>query len=151
VSPNEADFDLRENSPLPRNILHTLTNGVSRVRRWAASRRRGSEPKGVPEIGSPNVPIQRRRSAIWFYLTPVRDSAESGKGRAGNRHLNSRVESVLGNVRGPLTNAKVSSQPKWAAGVGAVIVVSGRESRPQGEGRQSVEKTGTQVTGCQPG
>jgi hypothetical protein len=74
------------------------------------------------------------------YLTSVRDTAESGKGRAGNRHLNSRAESVLGNVRDPLANAKASSRPMVSAGVGAVIVVGGRESRPQGEGRQSVGK-----------
>jgi hypothetical protein len=36
-------------------------------------------------------------------------------------------------------------------GVGAAVVVRGRESRPQGEGRQSVGKVAAHVTGCQHG
>jgi hypothetical protein len=48
-------------------------------------------------------------------------------------------------------DAKASSLPRPAAGVGAAIVVCGWESQPHGEGRQSVGRTGAKVTGCQRG
>jgi hypothetical protein len=72
------------------------------------------------------------------YLISIRDSAKSGLGFTENRHLNYLVESINMNVGGFYQNDKVSSPPMTDKSVGAVIVVGGRESLPQGEGRQRV-------------
>jgi hypothetical protein len=60
-------------------------------------------------------------------------------GRVDNRYLNYFVESINMNVGDSYQNAKASSQPMTGKRVGAVIVVGGWESQPQGEGRQRVE------------
>ena len=67
-------------------------------------------------------------------------------GSSRSRHLNDSVESAVMNVRGPCRIAKANSPPITGQGVGAAIVVRGRESRPQGEGRQSVGSTDAKVT-----
>jgi hypothetical protein len=72
------------------------------------------------------------------YLISIRDSAKSGLGFSDNRHLNYFVESIDMNVGDSYQNVKASSQPMTGKRVGAVIVVGGWESQPQGEGRQRV-------------
>ena len=69
------------------------------------------------------------------YLISIRDSAKSGLGFIDNRHLNYFVESINMNVGDSYQNVKASSQPMTGKRVGAVIVVGGWESQPQGEGR----------------
>jgi hypothetical protein len=61
-------------------------------------------------------------------------------GFTDNRYLNYFIESINTNVGGLYRNVKVSSPPMTGISVGAVIVVGGWESQPQGEGRQSVGK-----------
>jgi hypothetical protein len=73
------------------------------------------------------------------YLISIRDSAKSGLGRIDNRYLNYFVESICMNVGDSYQNAKASSQPMTGKRVGAVIVVGGWESQPQGEGRQRID------------
>ncbi len=73
------------------------------------------------------------------YLISIRDSAKSGMGFMDNRHLNYFAESIYMNVGDSYQNVKASSQPMTGKRVGAVIVVGGWESQPQGEGRQRVE------------
>jgi len=70
------------------------------------------------------------------YSIPVRDSAERGLGRFVNRYLNHLVEFVLGNVRDCPWRRRPAVGRGHLGRVGASIVVGGRESRPQGEGRQ---------------
>jgi hypothetical protein len=72
-------------------------------------------------------------------------------GSEANRRLNHLAESVIVNVGGRSGDAKASSPPTPSVGVGAAVVVRGRESRPHGEGRQSVGKVAANVTGCQHG
>ena len=52
-------------------------------------------------------------------------------------HLNASVEYIVVNVGGPYGEG--SSPPMKRVGVGGVIVLGGRESRPQGEGRQGID------------
>jgi len=59
------------------------------------------------------------------YSDPVRDTAKSGIGYTGNRHLNYLVESIFVNVGEPRKDAKGSSHPIPTGEVGAVIVVGG--------------------------
>jgi hypothetical protein len=59
-------------------------------------------------------------------------------GLRDNRHLNNLVKSIPVNVGGFYQDDKVSSPPRTDRSVGAVIVVGGWESQPQGEGRQRV-------------
>jgi hypothetical protein len=73
------------------------------------------------------------------YLISIRDSAESGLGFRDNRHLNYFVESINMNVGDLQQNVNESSPQRFVVRVGAVIVVGGWESQPQGEGRQRVE------------
>jgi NADP-dependent 3-hydroxy acid dehydrogenase YdfG len=56
-------------------------------------------------------------------------------GRIDNRHLNYFAESINMNVGGFYQDVKVSSPPMTDRSVGAVVVVGGWESQPQGEGR----------------
>ena len=66
-------------------------------------------------------------------------------GLSDNRRLNHRIESICVNVGGSARNVKASSLPKTVLSVGAAIVLGGRESRPQGEGRQFVGRTQAKV------
>jgi hypothetical protein len=54
-----------------------------------------------------------------------------------SHHLNTSVECIVVNVGGPCV--KGSSPPVKCMGVGGVIVLGGRESRLQGEGRQGID------------
>jgi hypothetical protein len=54
-------------------------------------------------------------------------------------HLRAFVEYIVVNVGGSGMDAKVSSPPMTYQSVGGVIVLGGRESRLQGEGRQGVD------------
>jgi len=55
-----------------------------------------------------------------------------------SHRLRAFVEYISVNVGGSGMDAKVSSPPMTYQSVGGVIVLRGRESRPQGEGRQLV-------------
>jgi hypothetical protein len=78
----------------------------------------------------------------------VRDKPELPPNRSGFReerlgsltssHLRASVEYIIVNVGGSGMDAKVSSPPMTYQSVGGVIVLGGRESRLQGEGRQLV-------------
>ena len=67
------------------------------------------------------------------YLASIRDSAKSGLGYMGNRHLSCLVESIFVNVGG--FYQEMSSPSVNDRSVGGVIVVGARESRVHGEGR----------------
>jgi len=69
----------------------------------------------------------------------MRDSAKSGLGQIGNRHLHYLVESISMNVGGSGQNVKASSLPMSDLSVGGSIVVGGWESQPQGEGSQKFD------------
>src|SRR5437016_2837972 len=71
-----------------------------------------------------------------IYPVGIRDTAKSGIGCLGNRHLQSLAESLSVNVGGSGQNGKGSSLPMSVLSVGGSIVVRGRESRPHGEGSQ---------------
>ena len=77
-----------------------------------------------------------------------RDTAESGIGWTGNRHLSDLVESIIMNVGRLWRDDKVSSPPMLSIAGGVSVVVRDRESLPQGEGRQFVEISGAEVTEC---
>jgi len=134
VSSNEADFDLRETPPLPRNILQNLgwTQGYTGQR---MSPRTLSRSKGYQSwllvSTSPKV-----SASHLTYLADMRDSAKSGLGHRDNRPLNYLVESIAVNVGGSYQEAKVSSPRMPDKSVGGSIVVRGWENQPQGEGSQ---------------
>ncbi len=67
------------------------------------------------------------------YFFSVRDTAKSGIGCTGNRHLNYLAESIFVNMREPRENAKGSSHPMTHVEVGGVIVVGG-VTPTQGDG-----------------
>ncbi len=60
-------------------------------------------------------------------------------GLTGNHYLNHVAESNLVNVGDLNQDVKVNRPPKPAPGVGAIIVVGGWESQPQGEGWQGAD------------
>jgi hypothetical protein len=135
VSPNKARFDLRETSPLPRNMLH------SRDVRTLADTGQRTNPKLVfiaegyrGWLGSHTSP--KVSTGYLPYPVDVRDTAKSGMGRMGNRHLHHLAESISVNVGGSRQDAKASSLPTPDVSVGGSIVVRGWESQPQGEGSQ---------------
>jgi hypothetical protein len=134
VSSNKADLDLRENTPLSRNILHTAglwpTNTGQRTDQKIWHR-----PTGHRDRLS-NCTGQKVSTGYLTYPADVRDSAKSGLGLNDNRHLNDLVESISTNVGGSQQNAKVSSPPMTAESVGGVIVLGAQESCALGEGRQ---------------
>jgi len=74
-------------------------------------------------VGKPDYPAD-----IW-------DTAKSGIGRQGNRHLNYLAEFIFVNVGGSYQDAKASSLPMTGMSVGGVIVLGARENRVHGEGR----------------
>ena len=72
------------------------------------------------------------------YPLAGRDTAKSGMGCMGNRHLKYLAEFIFVNVGGSYRNVKASSLPMSGMRVGGVIVLGVRESRTHGEGRQLV-------------
>jgi len=137
VSSNEAGFDLRESSPLPRNILH----------RWRTSPTDtglASEPEGsVHSNRLPRLVGNDYQSKGFIrnlsYSDDARDSAKSGLGHIDNRHLHHLVEFISVNVGGPCQGVKPSSPAIPDKGVGGSIVVGGWESQPHGEGSQKFD------------
>lgn len=151
VRPSEVSFDLRETSPLPRNIfLHIRgvkdheTTGQRmdpRLSRITKGRRGWLFSVTSPKVGK----------KIPGYFFPVRDTAKSGMGCRGNRHLNYLAESIFVNVGEPREDDKGSSLPMPAVEVGGVILLGARESRVHGEGRQEVDVSGVLISGIKPG
>jgi hypothetical protein len=137
VSSTKADFDLRENTPLPRNTLHIWEIVASDIRgserAWKASPYPTGYQDWLDHLTSPKVSASNPN-----YLADARDTVKNGMGRVDNRHLNYLAEFISVNVGDSCQNAKVSSPPMTDRRVGAVIVVRGWESQPQGEGPQSV-------------
>ncbi len=123
VSSNEASFNLREITPLPRNILHSLEINA----RTDTGQRTNPEVAIVPKgcRGRSCVTDQKAGKEGPGYSNPVRDTAKSGIGCCDNRHLNYLVESIFVNVGEPRKDAKGSSHPMPTGEVGAVIVVGG--------------------------
>jgi len=78
-------------------------------------------------------------SRLPGYPADIRDSAKSGLGWIGNRHLNYLVESIAMNVGGSSQDAKASSLPMPGKSVGGSIVVGGWENQPRGEGSQEFD------------
>ena len=136
VSSNEADFDLRETPPLPRNILQDLglSQGYTGQR---MSPRILPCSKGYRSWLLVSTSLKVSASHLT-YLADMRDSAKSGLGHCDNRHLNYLVESIAVNVGGSCRNVKASSPPMPGESVGGVIVLGAQESCVQGEGRQGV-------------
>jgi len=60
-------------------------------------------------------------------------------------HLNTSVECTVVNVGGPCGEG--SSPPVKRVGVGGVVVLGGRESRLQGEGRQGIDAPRVDISG----
>ena len=135
MSANEAGFDLRENPPLPRNILHTCEVMAYGFTGQRTSLEIDIVPPGhrgwlrggtSPKVSTDNL----------TYSVGVRDTAKSGMGHMDNRHLHYLVESIAVNVGG--SGLEVSSQPMKSRSGGGVIVVRVRENRIHGEGHQFV-------------
>jgi hypothetical protein len=109
VSPNETGFNLRETSPLPRNILLSPEIGP----------RTDTGQRTTPEKGYRGRalihPVPKDTAGHRCYPAVVRDSAERGLGCIGNRHLKDLGESLFMNVGGCRRAAKVSSplRPSW--------------------------------------
>ena len=137
MSPNKARFDLRGIPPLSRNILHSWgveDHGTTGQRTDRKVLCRPTDHRGWLVI-STNL----RVSASYLnYLADVRNSAKSGWGHTGNRHLRYLVESISMNVGGSQQNVKASSLPRSAKSVGGVRVLGAQESRVQGEGHQEI-------------
>jgi hypothetical protein len=136
-SASKAGFDLGEISPLPRNILHPCGGKAHGATGQRTSRRRRPETAGYRGWSRPHT-SPKDGTGDLAYPVPVRDSAARGLGQRDNRHLPDLAEFLFVNGGGLRQKAKVSSPPRSGASVGAVIVVRGWESQPQGEGPQSV-------------
>ena len=80
------------------------------------------------------------------YPVDVRDTAKSGRGCRGNRHLKYRAEFIFVNGGGSPQDGKVSSLPMPAESVGGLIVLGGRESLLQGEGGQGINALQVETT-----
>lgn len=137
VSPNKASFDLRESFPLSRNILHSwemnaLADTGQRTNLKVHTRPTGYQGWLVHRT-SQNV-----SAGYLKYPADVRDTAKSGIGHFGNRHLRYLVESISVNVGGSQQDVKASSLPMPVESVGGSIVVRGWESQPHGKGSQLV-------------
>jgi hypothetical protein len=121
VSPNKAGFNLRETMPLSRNNLHTCG-----VVAHESTGQRMSPMTGyrdwIPSTTSP-----KDEAGHLVYLASIRDSAKSGMGCTGNRHLSYLAESISVNVGDSPQAVKTSSpsmpSPNEAVRVGAIIVL----------------------------
>ena len=138
VSSSEADFDLREIRPLPRNLLHSCG-----VEDHGTTGQRANLNLGVPATGCRGwlvLPTSPKGStANLLYSVDARDTAKSGIGHIDNRPLPYLAESSSVNVGGSRPNVKASSLPMSAESVGGVIVLGAWESRAHGEGRQEFD------------
>jgi hypothetical protein len=92
VSPNEAGFDLREISPLSQYLA-----------RWDSNRVRKGGRDWLPDCTS-----QKDAKGYLNYPLVGWDSAKSGLGQQGNRHLRDFVESVAVNMGDSSDDAKES-------------------------------------------
>jgi hypothetical protein len=72
-----------------------------------------------------------------IYPISVRDTAKRGMGCHLNRCLHHLVERISRNVGG--SHMEMSSPSVKYASVGGAIVLSARESRARGEGRQGID------------
>ena len=137
MSATEADFDLRESRPLPRNILP-----ICGVEDHGTTGQRAHLKLGVLATGGRGwlvLPTSPKVSADSLtYSADVRDTAKSGIGHLANRHLNYLIESISVNGGGSSPDAKTSSLSMRERSVGGFIVVRGWESQPQGEGSQGI-------------
>jgi hypothetical protein len=80
VSPNEAGFNLRERELLPRNTLHTPNESTGQ------RMIRGDNPEG--RDWSMRYTSLKAEAGDLTYPASIRDTAKSGIGWIGNRHLN---------------------------------------------------------------
>ena len=122
VSSTEADFDLREIRPLPRNILH-----ICGVEDHGITGQRANLNLGVLATGCRGwlvLPTSPKVStANLLYSVDARDTAKSGIGHIDNRPLPYLAESISVNVGGYWWNAKTSSPLMSTSSVGGAIVV----------------------------
>lgn len=148
VSPYKAGFNLRETLPLPRNTLHSCEAMAheSTGQRMNSLCKYSSE--GVTYTGCHKRPIFRVEAGHLYYPASIRDSAKSGLGCRGNRHLLYLAESIFVNVGGSQQDAKLSSPTMPSVSVGATIVIRDWESQSQGEGSQSVGISSANVAEC---
>lgn len=140
MSPYEAGFNLREIEPLSR----TLHKALQRLTGLRTNPDAISYLTGYFFLALASLEVE---AGHLSYPASVRDSAKSGLGCRGNRHLPYLAESFFVNVGDSLQNAKVSSPPMSEVSVGATIVVRDWESQSHakhrcrclaGEGSQSV-------------
>ena len=124
MSPNEASLNLQESTPLSRNILHIRGVGDHETTGQRTNPEIGCLSKGYRDwlrlTASPKVGKEK-----LGYSDPVRDTAKSGIGYTGNRHLNYLVESIFVNVGEP-RRLRLSMTDRWRARCG--------ESRTPGSG-----------------
>jgi hypothetical protein len=110
VSPNESSFNLREIHPLSRNILHSRTDDPTlreseRTQRQYCLRR-------VTETGQSLLSVIKVSAGYLNYPADARDTAKSGMGCMGNRHLRYFAESISVNVGGSEQNDKPVCTPQ---------------------------------------
>jgi hypothetical protein len=130
ASPYEACFDLREIAPLSRNILPT--HGVAPNE---FTGQRAGRLLGATENGYTSVPFKKDETS-YLDLPCLRSGFRKERlGSFGKRCLRYFVESICVNVGDSQQNINESSPQRSVVRVGAVIVVGGWESQPQGEGR----------------
>jgi len=134
VSPNEASLNLRENPPLSRNTLHTCEMVA-----YGYTGQRTNQKTLFYSTGYRSWLVMNTGVKVSLgkpdYPTDVRDTAKSGIGCNGNRHLHYLAEFIFVNVGGSYRDVKASSLPMPIMSVGGVIVLGARESRVHGEGR----------------
>jgi hypothetical protein len=116
VSSPEADCNLREMAPLPRNILHSLASPV-RIPGAATERH-----NGLPRLVSQSYHASKARQGTCLHC---RRSGyhEEWDGLSDNRHLNDLAEFIIVNVGDPVNDVKESGPPMHSWGVSVVIVL----------------------------
>jgi len=155
ASPTQAVGPTANACPISREAMpRSLRRGkVATFPRWGVANESRGHRRRPPtdETALRILAVQSLPQVNLTYPADVRDSAKSGWGPVGNCRLNDLAESTRMNRRGPRREDKASSRPRPVLGVGAVIVVGGRESRPQGEGRQVMDVSPTPGTHDIPG
>ena len=134
VSPDKLGFDLRERLPLPHNIL---------VRMELAAHPDVGQPAGTctTEVVKHRIHNPKDEACDLDYHVSAGDTAKSGVGRLVTSTYVVAFEDIHTNVGDLSQDAKVNCPPMPASGVGAIIVVGGRESLPHGKGWQLVGKS----------